>query len=104
MERGVFLEINASITVGIDLGHHPLDLVGGGRSKDAEDISQLCQRYLPIAVGVDPLEDLFDLGHVLVVVAHRGVEDCVVWLVWICCGFDLKRENEGGREALLKGG
>lgn len=96
MKCSKFLKINAPITISVNLRHHPLDLIRRDRSKEAQDIAQLRQRDLPITVGVDALEDPFNLSHLFIIVGHffpYGVDLSLFGRF----GFvvDLKRENEG---------
>lgn len=89
--------------ISVDLRHHPLDLNTRDRSKEAQDIGQLRQRYLPITVGVDALEDPFNLSHLFIIVGHFflcGVD-------WVCLdGLDSlwiwRGKMRGEKEALLK--
>lgn len=56
-EGDELVEVDAAVAVGVDLGHHALDLVGGGGPQRPQRIRQLRQRDLAVAVAVEPLED-----------------------------------------------
>lgn len=56
-EGDELVEVDEAVAVGVDLGHHALDLVGGCRPQRPQRVRQLRQRYLAVPVGVEPLED-----------------------------------------------
>lgn len=65
VEIGKFLEVDESVAIGVELGHHAAEIVGGrGGAEGGEDVAELGEGDLAVAVGVEALEDLNDIVRV----------------------------------------
>lgn len=56
-ESGELFEGDETVAIGVDLVHHPLDLLRGDGAECLESVSELRRRDLAIAIGVEALED-----------------------------------------------
>ncbi|PKA45932.1 hypothetical protein AXF42_Ash016959 [Apostasia shenzhenica] len=64
-EGGELVVADVAVAVGVDLGHHAVDLVLRGRSQLPQRLAELCRGDLPVAVGVEAVEDTIELRRKL---------------------------------------